>query len=311
MTTWENYDPAVAEFPIFKSTDAGKTWKEISRVKDTVNGWGLRYQPQLYELPAAFGGFPKGTILLAGNSIPADLSKTKIDIYASRDDGVTWEFVSSVASGGRAEPTNGLTPVWEPFLLLQNGELICYYSDQRDPAYGQKMVHQTSKDLKTWGPVVNDVTYPTYDFRPGMPTVAKLPNGNWIMTYEFFGATETPGQFAVYYKLAQDPTKFGDATGVVLRATDGFIPQGSPYVLWSPAGGANGTIVVDANNSADLFINTGNAELGTQWRRVSTNAPAAYTRSLANGLNNDVYIVAGGLLGQGATNKVTFNSQTL
>jgi len=59
----------------------------ITDGQDTVNGWGLRYQPQLYVLPQAFGGFEAGTILLGGNSIPGDLSKTKLDIYASTDDG--------------------------------------------------------------------------------------------------------------------------------------------------------------------------------------------------------------------------------
>lgn len=38
------------------------------------------------------------------------------------------------------------------------GKLICYYSDQRaNTTHGQKMVHQVSKDLKSWGPVVDDV----------------------------------------------------------------------------------------------------------------------------------------------------------
>lgn len=53
--------------------------------------------------------------------------------------------------------------------------MICYYSDQRDNAtYGQTMVHQVSTDLKKWGPVVEDVTYPTYTDRPGMPVVTKV-----------------------------------------------------------------------------------------------------------------------------------------
>lgn len=36
------------------------------------------------------------------------------------------------------------------------------------------MVHQVSTDLKKWGPVVEDVTYPTYTDRPGMPVVTKV-----------------------------------------------------------------------------------------------------------------------------------------
>ena len=89
-------------FPIYRSVDKGQTWAAFSNVTDQVNGWGLRYQPFLYVLPQAIGNLPKGTILCAGNSIPTDLSKTKIDIYASKDSGLTWSFVSSVASGGKA-----------------------------------------------------------------------------------------------------------------------------------------------------------------------------------------------------------------
>jgi hypothetical protein len=70
--------------------------------QDTVNGWGLRYQPHFILLDQALGGYPAGTILLAGNSIPADLSKTQLDLYASTDNGATWKFVSHIANGGVA-----------------------------------------------------------------------------------------------------------------------------------------------------------------------------------------------------------------
>lgn len=62
----------------------------------------MRYQPHLFYLDKATGGFPAGTILVAGNSIPTDLSKTQLDLYASRDGGVTWSFVSHIANGGVA-----------------------------------------------------------------------------------------------------------------------------------------------------------------------------------------------------------------
>lgn len=119
LATWENYspEPPLVYFPIWKSTDHGMTWKHISNVTDQVNGWGLRYQPFLYELPVDYAGFKAGDVLLAGNSIPTNLSNTQIDLYASRDGGYHWEFVSHVAAGGEAVPDNGLTPVWEPFIM--------------------------------------------------------------------------------------------------------------------------------------------------------------------------------------------------
>lgn len=121
LATWENYlwdNDTNPYFPIYQSLDLGETWTERSRVYDQVNGWGLRYQPFLYELAEAIGNFSAGTILLAGNSIPEDLSETQIDLYASTDKGYSWTFVSHIAHGGEALPDNGLTPVWEPFLML-------------------------------------------------------------------------------------------------------------------------------------------------------------------------------------------------
>lgn len=119
LATWENYspEPPLVYFPVYRSDDHGLTWAHVSNVTDQANGWGLRYQPFLYELPGDFAGYAAGTVLLAGNSIPADLSSTQIDLYASTDGGYSWEFVSHVAAGGEAEPDNGLTPVWEPFIL--------------------------------------------------------------------------------------------------------------------------------------------------------------------------------------------------
>jgi hypothetical protein len=119
LATWENYspEPPIVWFPIYESLNGGVSWAEVGRVRDQVNGWGLRYQPFLYELPRDFAGFPKGTILCAGNSIPTDLSRSQIDIYASTDKGRTWTFLSHIAAGGRAVPNNGETPVWEPFIL--------------------------------------------------------------------------------------------------------------------------------------------------------------------------------------------------
>lgn len=128
IATWENYTPEPPQvyFPIYHSKDGGYTWKERSRVQDQVNGWGLRYQPFLYVLPKDFAGYKAGTVLLSGSSIPTDLSLTQIELYASTDNGKTWKFVSHIASGGEARPNNGLTPVWEPFLMLYKNKLICY-----------------------------------------------------------------------------------------------------------------------------------------------------------------------------------------
>lgn len=344
LATWENYLPnndSFPYFPIYQSLDLGETWSERSRVYDQVNGWGLRYQPFLYELPQAIGNFSAGTILLAGNSIPNDLSQTQIDLYASTDKGFvkppiynpihpthpanvqssyTWTFVSHIAHGGEALPDNGLTPVWEPFLMLYQGQLVAYYSDQRDPAHGQKLVHQVSPDLHTWGPVVDDVAYSNYTFRPGMTTVSELPFGNWIMTcvlpsllplgsptnhapsYEFYGAPEAP--FAIYYRISTSPLTFNSSPGTPIIATDGTVPVSSPYNIWTPIGGSLGTIAVSCGTLSQVFLNH---QLGAPgaWTKLETPEGISYTRNLRVMPDESELLITGaGALG-GLNNSVT------
>ncbi|WP_069767180.1 RICIN domain-containing protein [Streptomyces sp. LUP30] len=306
LATFEQYTSGTPVFPIYRSTDNGNSWSKLSDVADTQNGWGMRWEPELFELPTAVGGFPAGTILAAGASVPSDRSAIKIDVYASTDRGQTWTFVSNIATGGAAFDTNGNTPVWEPFFLYANGKLIVYYSDQRDPAHGQKVVHQVSTDARTWGPVVDDVAMPVYGNRPGMPTVAKLPNGNYVMTYEYGGAPE--GNFSVYYKISSDPEAFGSATGIPLRTTDGVVPQSAPYVTWLPAGGPGGTLVVSANSADDLFVNTQNGAANT-WTRISANVAGGYSRGmtpLSDG--HSLLILSGGRGGSNLANPVTYST---
>ncbi|ERT02674.1 hypothetical protein HMPREF1624_00975 [Sporothrix schenckii ATCC 58251] len=303
LATWENYspEPPAVHFPIYQSVDNGSSWSEISHVTDQTNGWGLRYQPFLYELPADVGHFKAGTVLCVGNSIPTDLSRTQIDVYASTDHGHTWTFVSHVAAGGKAHPDNGQTPVWEPFLIYYRSQIILYYSDQRDPKHGQKLVHQTSTDLLTWDTTVDDVAYADYKLRPGMSTVVLLPNNQYLLTYEYGGA---PGGFPVYYRIAADPRAFSAAKEhpLVVGSTR---PTSSPYVTWTPYGGINGTILVSAYSHSQVFSNSALGD-ETKWEMHNVAQPAAYTRTLRV-LQNDsakVLIMGAGKLPPSSTNVV-------
>nr|OQO26524.1 hypothetical protein B0A51_07927 [Rachicladosporium sp. CCFEE 5018] len=234
LATWENYSPEPPKvyFPIYNSTDNGASWKSLSTVQDTVNGW---------------------------------------------------------------DTTNGKTPIWEPFLLLLNGALVVYYSDQRDPAYGQKIVHQSSTDGKNWGGVMNDVISSIYTDRPGMPTIAALPNGRFIMTYE--NGRGNPYSFPVYYKIASNPTAFDSVAGTALRATDGTVPISSLYVAWSAAGGTSGTIIVSAGDNRPIFLNTQLGNVNSWTTRIVTIA-SGYSREV-RALDNvgAVMILGAGPLG--------------
>jgi len=66
--TFERYVNGTPTFPIYESKDSGKTWRKISDVTDQINGWGMRYQPFVYEMPVSVGNLAAGTVLCAGKS---------------------------------------------------------------------------------------------------------------------------------------------------------------------------------------------------------------------------------------------------
>jgi len=268
-------------FPVFESTDGGASWLYVSNLTDQVNGWGFGAQPALTELSKPLGGYPAGTILGSGNSWSNN--GTRIDLYASTDRARTWKFVSHIAQGGRPNTTNGATPIWEPYLLPYEDRLIAYYSDQRDPLHGQKLAHQESTDLKTWGPVINDVAYDQYLARPGMTVVEYIPPiDKWILVHELpIGNSSSYGvNYPVYYVLADSPTEFGKNKGQPIVVNNNkTAPNASPYVVWSPIGGPMGTIVVSDADRQQVYTNRHGGDVN-KWEWHGTPAGAVYSRAI-------------------------------
>lgn len=265
LSTFEQYIDINKKpsFPVYRSADDGITWKLYSRVSDTKNKYGMRYQPQLFELNQPVSGMPAGTILCAGSSIPKNFSSTELMLYKSVDGGRHWSYMSSIVKGGGVGPTipdstakekNGIlrknnNPVWEPFLEVDSkGRLICFFSDERfkNNNYNQLLAHKISEDGgKTWGNEVFDVAIPDNIKRPGMIVTAHLPNGKYIMVYEVVGVENNP----IYYRFSNDGENWGDASDLGKRIVDSinnFFMSGTPYIIWTPAGGENGTLVVTA-----------------------------------------------------------------
>lgn len=315
LATFEHYIDSSQEpsFPIYRSEDDGKTWKLYAEVRDTRNHFGMRYQPQLFELPQAVAGMPAGTILCAGSSIPKDMSSTELLLFKSTDGGRNWAFVSSIVHGGGAGPTIPVSskvtenfdsagrtnePVWEPFLALDKaGRLICFYSDEREKkmGYNQLLCHQASEDGgKTWGPAIYDVAIPDKIKRPGMIVTTRLPNGKYIMVYEVVGIPHNP----VYCRQSDDGDHWGDPADLQQRIVDssnGVFMSGTPYIIWVPEGGPNGTLIVTAKGSVQNGRMTGegfmiNRNLGAgswEFRHSIINYdanrhPGGYSRSMLN-----------------------------
>ncbi|MDS0223012.1 glycoside hydrolase [Haloarcula sp. S1AR25-5A] len=257
-------------FPVYRSTDGGRSWSKYSEIHDTSGkGWGLRYQPTLFELPEEVGPWPAGTVLAAGNSIPilddpedvpegqiGELGETKIDLYASTDEGETWEFVSTVITGGKAVPYAGNSPVWEPELALDDdGNLVCYFADERmgtDDDYNQLVAYKASEDGGlTWGDEQFVAAVSDGVTRPGMPTITKLPNGRYMICYEVVGEDDVDGE--VHVKTSPDGRDWGEPSdlGNPVVTGDGRRFINGPYVTWTPRGGENGTVLVSGKQLVD------------------------------------------------------------
>jgi hypothetical protein len=179
------------------------------------------------------------------------------------------------------------------------------YSDQRDPAHGQKLAHQSSPDLKTWGPLINDAAEANYTQRPGMTTMAKMGNGQYIFTYELGLSDDglpTKSPYAVHYRISDDPETFNSAQEIRLTASDGTIPSSSPYVVWTPVGPTGkGTVVVSDGSYDQYFFNT---EYGAAdaWVTIPSSHGVGYTRSLTVMPDESkVLLVNGGMYAQNVT----------
>ena len=300
--------------------------------------------PFLYVLPQDVGDLKQGTLLLASvvsgddyyykehkaadpNWTPSndgDRKDLAIALYSSTDDGATWKIVNVVATGGwqggsagavgqniaAANTNNQVDPLWEPYLMVHKGRLVCYYSDENDytgfnpttgvptldPAngtapdsHGQILVHKTWDGRSSaWSDPVVDIAGLTQDMgggkaeigggRPGMTNVVRTTDGKWMITYEYWG-----GGANTRYRIADDPLKFytGSPTGTgvdSLPRDTGSRPLaagGSPVVIRLPGG----RLVYNAAGSGNVWVNESGRSNGT-WKEYQTTSQAGYSRNL-------------------------------
>lgn len=311
-TLWCTFESAIASytaggeytFPIYRSTDKGRTWEKISEIvnDDTVhpdeyytvtykNGipasatqvsadtegaichpWSMHNCPQLFVLPEDWNGLAAGTLLCAGDAVTIEknakkvsdkgyggLWKTSLDLYYSEDEGLTWKYHSTIATGGRN--IMGYDPVWEPFFVFNEGRLICYYSDERIPNGKQKLVYSLNEGTgEGWTDPVDILNY-NNNGRPGMPVLAQLTNGKWILV------SEIPTR----YKISDNLLDWSPVNtyGLEWGTTGG----GSPYTLALQ----DGRIVVGDGTLSEVFINTKRDCTGA-WIKYATGAIGGYNR---------------------------------
>lgn len=246
-------DPAGPVFPVWRSDDGGRTWREHARVADHL-GRGNRYQPVVYELPGDVAHLHRGDLLLAGNAIPADGSTTTITLYSSTDGGASWTFESVVDSGGPAlydgSRTSTTTSIWEPELLLVDGVLAVYFADEREKHRDMLQVisRRTSTDLRTWTAVETVVGLSERYRRPGMfVATGPLPDGSYRAVVELVGPHEVP----IHWRASHDGVDWGDPADVgrLLVSREGVVLSGTPNVAWTTDGAGGATIVATARHS--------------------------------------------------------------
>lgn len=139
-----------------------------------------------------------------------------------------------------------------------------------------------------------------------MTTVSELPNGKYMMTYEFGGGPGfTDYSFPAYYRINDNPLHFNSSEGLPIIA-DGVQPTSSPYNVWSPVGGPNGTIIVSTGSYSQVFINQALGDVNS-WKMVSTPESISYSRHLRvlKSEPDRLLIMGGGILPPATNNTVT------
>jgi hypothetical protein len=115
-----------------------------------------------------------------------------------------------------------------------------------------------------------------------MTVVAKIePLNKWIVVFERpIGNSSSHGaNYPVYYRLADKPTKFDSSPSIPIVINGNFAPNASPYVVWTPVGGGNGTIIVSDADYSEVYTNRYGGD-PDKWERHATGQPAAYSRAL-------------------------------
>ncbi len=309
--TSEYYKKGDEHFPVFESVDGGETWTHVSDVYDTGfnakkyknESWRMLYQPMLFEMPEDMGVFRKGDVLCVGTTVSKNYCA--IVIYCSKDNLRSWEYISTVAEGGKCRMETA-SAIWEGFLVYENKALYCFFSDERGMTEGgQKLVFSKTTDGIMWQTEVDVCNFEKENgrFRPGMPVVTRLSDGRYFMVYE--GVNMIEGNHPTYYKITDDIENWRGG-----EREDGVMPYpfdgGSPYCITL----ADGTLVVGAHGTDKVAVNTDSLKTES-WTAIDTNIGNAYTRCLVPLTDNMFMVVSAGAFSAPDPHKLTVSIESI
>ena len=115
LAVWNDPQQTNDTISVYQSTNSGFSWYAYGTAKSNVAGRKL-LEPHIVYVEGTFSGETNLT-LLAVNAV--DEKSTNIELYASWDNGATFEFVKRIAEGGPANVATGSTAVGEPSMVVQ------------------------------------------------------------------------------------------------------------------------------------------------------------------------------------------------
>ena len=327
--TCEYYKKDKEHFPIFESTDGGKTFEHISDIYDTEftkkkyakaedgsycevsegtegavtyrdEWWRMLYQPTLFELPEDFGDLKKGTVFCVGNTNANN--HCAIVIYYSTDNLRTWNYLSTVAEGGKCHMEIG-SAIWEGFLVYEYSTLYCFYSDERGMmGGGQRIAFKKSSDGVNWSEDIKvcDFEEENNRFRPGMPIVTKIPDGRFLLVYEGVNMGSPHPNF---YKITDD-IELWDYKDHGTYFPDIFA-SGSPYCTT-----LGDKVIIGGHGTNKIGVNTNSLETD-EWIMTDTNIEIGYSRCLFPMENGNLLITSGGNWNTTGARKLVFSIEEI
>lgn len=201
-----------------------------------------------------------GTLLMAVRKRKEDLTWFGLPVFRSTDDGRSWEEISSIDTNPHAggQFDRGL---WEPYLLvLPDGRVTAFYASEMHasdpPWYSQTISQRISDDGGvTWGQEILAAAR-AGTARPGMPGVARLTDGRFILVFEACSVDNCN----VHVKTSEDGVTWSDDLGIALPEQ-----RSGPFV----AALSTGQVLVTSACSNQISISS---DGGQSWRLNDTPA---------------------------------------